>query len=125
MTGDSVWQTAPQCSFYVRKQVTDGPPAYRYDHVYLRGGKFGQGGRLDTPHPPAVGDLIFLHDEGGPHTGNHRVVERAWGHASYGSKIWPHGTPRPTAGPLLDIIVVPDAGPFRNEAAEPDEEPTP
>ena len=113
---DAVWEAATPCAFHVRIQVTDAP-TYRYDQIWVRGGLAGSGGRLDMPHPPAVGDLIYLIDEHGQHTGTHRVIERSWGYAAYGSNAWRVGRARPDAGngPSLDIIVVPDAGPFRDE----------
>ena len=108
------WEAATSCSFYVRVQVTD-VPTYRYDPVWVNGGQYGQGPQLDMPHPPAIGDLIYLVDGHNQHTGVHRVVERSWGYASYGSRAWWHGRPRPDSAPSLDIIVVPDEGPFRDD----------
>jgi hypothetical protein len=122
VTDDSVWQAAPQCSFYVRVPVTTDPATYRYNHVYVRGGPHGAGGILVTPHPPAVGDIIWLHDESGDHTGCHRVIERCWQHPAYGSAHWPHQSRRTTVGPILTIIVSPAVGPFRDEAEEVDNE---
>jgi hypothetical protein len=113
---NTAWTAAPQCQFYVRTPVTEEPPTYRYDAVYLRGGAHGRSGSLVTPHPPAVGDLIYLTDDTGPHTAQHRVIERAWTHPQYGSAVWRHGTQWPKEGPLLTIIVVPESGPFRDEA---------
>jgi hypothetical protein len=107
---------APQCSFHVRTPAGTEPPTYHYDTVYVRGKGHGQTGTLVTPYPPAIGDLIFLHDEMGAHTGTHRVVDRAWSHSTYGSANWPVGTKWPSVGPILNIIVVPEPGPFRDEA---------
>lgn len=105
----------PVCSFYVRTQVTTEPPTYKYDHVSIRKAPNGAGS-LDLPIPPAVGDLVQLADEFDRHTGTHRVVERSWSYSELGSTAWPWGDPYPKVGPLLTLIVVPDTGPFRNEA---------
>lgn len=115
MTDDSVWQSAPQCTFYIRKQVTSDPATYDYAQVYLRGGPLGGGGSLDTPHPPMAGDLIWLQPDRSP-GGCYRVIERAWQHAAYGSANWPFGVRRTAVGPILTIVVEPDDGPFRDEA---------
>jgi hypothetical protein len=121
-TDAAVWQAAPQCSFYVRTQVTNDPATYRYDPVYLPGGPYGQGVRLVTPHPPAVGDLIWLNNKTSDHTSFHRVIERAWYHSPYGSANWPVQNKWTTVGPNLDIILTPDDGPIRNEAPEAEDE---
>lgn len=113
---------APQCSFYVRTQVTADPPTYRYDALYVRGGEYGQSGYLVTPYPPAVGDTISLTDEVGDRSGSYRVVDRSWIHSGYGSANWPLGAKWPQVGPILTVIVVPFVGPFRDEADLPDEE---
>lgn len=121
-SADSVWEAAPQCAFYVRTQVTDDPPTYRYDMVNVRGDKWGDSGRLVTPHPPMVGDQIWLNDSNNTLTGQYKVIERDWAHAAYGSGNWPLGSPHPKVGPSLHIIVVPGEGLFRDEAPVPDEE---
>lgn len=99
------------CRFYVR---TGDPGLFRYESVALA----SWAGTLDlpTPHPPLAGDLISLYDVDTHAGGQYRVIERAWSHASYGSVHWPYGEPLAAVGPTLDIIVVPDAGPFRDEA---------
>lgn len=104
---------APRCSFYVRTEVTTQPPTYQYDSVPV--GKT-HGGALTLAVPPAVGDLVWLADEFGKHTGTHRVIERSWTYSMRGSNDWPWDAPHPNVGPLLTLIVVPDVGPFRNEA---------
>ncbi len=68
-------------------------------------------------YPPAVGDVIGLHDrtgriEGGP---TFRVVARQWHHTGYGSANWPYGQAEPATGPLLDIIVEPAPGIYADE----------
>jgi hypothetical protein len=112
---------APQCRFYVRTPATEDPPTYDYQAVYLRGSGYGQSGTLVTPHPPAVGDQIYLTDESGPHTGEHRVIARSWSHPQYGSAAWPAGTKWPKDGPLLTVIVEPAPGLFHDEAESADE----
>ncbi|MFH8483167.1 hypothetical protein [Streptomyces sp. NPDC018055] len=114
---DSPWKAAPRCTFYVRTSVTEDPPTYNYDQAYL------PNGYAHLVYPPAVGDLVYLRDtrdrkeaDGPFHTGAHRVIERAWTHPAYGSADWPWGEPHPQVGPILDLIVVKDEGPFRNEA---------
>jgi hypothetical protein len=105
------------CHFYVRA----GAGPFRYEPVNL-GSRDGSG-YLTTPHPPAVGDLISLYDTIKKAAVNGRVIERAWHHSSYGSANWPYLESLTTVGPALDVIVVPDAGPFRDEAEPlPDED---
>lgn len=113
---------APQCSFYVRAQVTADPPTYRYDSLCVRGDGYGQSGYLVTPYPPSVGDTIYLseHAEDGRH-GVFRVIERSWHHSGHGSTNWPHGSKWPQVGPILTIIVEEAEGPFQNEAETPTE----
>jgi hypothetical protein len=85
------------------------------------------GGSAFVPfeYPPAVGDLISLWDsdlhnrglpqpEGGP---VFRVIDRQWGHVSWGSAMWPYGKNEPIEGPLVDIIVEPAKGAYRDETA--------
>lgn len=84
---------------------------------------------FDIPHPegsgyvplecpPLPGDLISLRDraEDPERRGIFRVMERAWTHASWGSADFPYGQREPSSGPLLDIIVAPADGPYRDEA---------
>ncbi|WP_435244935.1 hypothetical protein [Streptomyces tendae] len=69
-----------------------------------------------TPYPPAVGDLIYLWDTGKREGGTYEVLARQWLHSSYGSTDWPAGEQRPLEGPLLDVVVQPAVGVFRDEA---------
>lgn len=119
---DCPWNAAPRCTFHVRVAITEDPPTYRYDTVRIAGDPFASG-VLRLVDPPLVGDLYWICDEADPdeeerpsHTGMHRVVERAWTHPMRGSADWPWEKPHPRNGPLLDLIVVKDEGPFRNEA---------
>ena len=66
-------------------------------------------GMLPTPWPPSIGDIVYLPG------GMHEVVARQWVYASWGSMDWPHHETQPLTGPLLDIIVVPAEGVFRDE----------
>lgn len=111
-----------RCGFYRRTKVTDAP-TYRYDMIWVDG---WDPGRLVMPHPPAVGDLIYLNHRCGPGeedlTGNYVVVTRSWIVVSYGSGAWPYGEPHPNEGPLLNIIIEPAKGPFLDKAeGDPDE----
>lgn len=101
----------PRCSFVLRTPVEHG---YTYTTISLV-----PSGRLHTHHPPAVGDLISLHD-GTLGDGMYRVIERCWLYPVFGSSAWPCGKNEPTYGPLLDIIVETADGPLRDEASEPD-----
>lgn len=108
-------RTTPRCAFHVRTTVSDGPPpTYHYEQVHLSG--WDHDGRLHTPHPPQVGDLIFLWDDLKKNGGYYRVIERSWLHAAYGSTDWPHAEMSPKKGPLVDIVVEPAEGIFRGEA---------
>lgn len=111
----SPWATAPQCSFYVRTQVTN-EPTYRYDHIEISSPE--SDGKLRTPWPPSVGDTIQLYDSLRRIGGVYRVIERSWLHSSYGSANWPYVRTQagPAVGPLLDIVVEPSTGLFVNEA---------
>lgn len=117
----SIWDAAPRCSFHVRTEVRSHPPAYRYAQVHVRSGAW-DGGTVRMPTPPVVGDLIWLTDESGKHTGTHRILERSWQPAMPGSADWPLGAPHPRVGPLLILIVEPARGPFRDEAPLEEEE---
>ncbi|MFB7359651.1 hypothetical protein [Streptomyces gardneri] len=117
----TVWDAAPRCTFHVRIQVSADPVAYRYEPVYVVAGAQDSIG-LRMPTPPSVGDLIWLVDEGEKHTGTHRVVERSWNPSSRGSVDWPWDAAHPKVGPLLQLIVVPDNGPFRNEVTDGEKE---
>jgi hypothetical protein len=118
---DDIWRAAPRCTFYVRDQVAEDPPTYHYGMISQDSGP-SQGGSLVTPHPPAVGDLIGLHDRLTRTSGGYRVIERYWTYSQYGSGDWPAGEMHPRTGPLLTLIVVPDNGPFRDETPLPPEE---
>lgn len=103
------------CGFYARTQVSSNPDRYTYETVNINGPRGA--GRLSLRVPPVAGDLIHL--PGGPF----RVLERAWSHAAYGSVAWPYGATEPKEGPMLDIIVVKDDGPFVGEAETSDDTP--
>ena len=68
-------------------------------------------------HVPAVGDLVSLYDQSNEEArGIFRVLERMWMYSSYGSADWPYGQREPSTGPLVDVIVEPADGPYRDEA---------
>jgi len=115
--GATVWDAAPRCTFHVRTQVSTNPVGYRYEPIHVVTGA-QDNGALRMPTPPAVGDLIWLVDEAGKHTGTHRVIERSWGPPNRGSVDWPWDAAHPKVGPLLQLILVPDDGPFRNEVTD-------
>lgn len=100
----------------LRTKVEGG---YTYERLSLRNAN----GQTDlvTPYVPAVGDLIHLtsHEKG---HGTYIVVQRAWGHSSFGSADWPYGQLRPTSGPIVDLIVEAAVGPFVDEVVVSDED---
>jgi hypothetical protein len=104
----------PRCKFAVRYPAGDGK--WRYQSVIVAG--YDSSAFAPMRYPPAPGDLISLWDqfrgrlEGGP---VFQVVARMWMHSSYGSADWPYGKPEPQSGPLLDIIVEPAEGAYRDE----------
>jgi hypothetical protein len=98
-----------RCSFYVRVPEGDG---FRYDPVEAD----APNGVLPTPYPPSPGDLIFIHG------GVYEVIVRQWLHASWGSYDWPHVQAEPQDGPMMDIIVTPAEGVFRDEVSPPDDD---
>jgi hypothetical protein len=109
--------TTVACVFHERVPASDTTSHYRRIWLANPDGD----GVLRTPHPPAVGDTIFLFDRGGTETGprgQFRVVERGWDHASYGSTYWPVLMADPTQGPRLTVIVVADEGPFRDQESD-------
>lgn len=93
---------------HIRTATAQG---YTYESVH-----FHPHGRLETPHPPALGDLIHLPDQ----KTSHRVINRAWSYPQFGSAAWPYG-PEATEGPLLDLIVEAAIGPFTDEAPSEEE----
>lgn len=96
-------------AFHIRQAT---PKGYTYESVHIR-----PDGRLDTPYPPAVGDLVHLPG----YRTSHKVISRAWSYPQYGSAAWPYGA-RPTDGPLLDLIVEPAIGPFTDDVTESEDE---
>jgi hypothetical protein len=117
MSTASSW---PRVRFAIRYPA--GDDTWRYEPVDV--GNPGGQGFTALEYPPATGDLISLWDrsrharglpplEGGP---GFRVLDRSWHHSSYGSMDWPYGEQVPRSGPLLDIIVEPADGPYRDEA---------
>jgi hypothetical protein len=78
----------PRCMFSVRYPAGDGH--WWYQRMSIAN---PDGAASVAMEPPLVGDLISLWDthnqpEGGP---VFRVVDRCWGHAAWGSVIWPYG----------------------------------
>ena len=108
--------TLPRCHFAVRYPAGEGK--WRYQPISIAGP--GGGYTLDTAWVPQPGDLISLWDRSGdrpqPDGGPvFRVVDRLWSHASWGSANWPYGKNEPQEGPMVDIIVEPAEGPYRDE----------
>lgn len=116
-TDSSRW---PQVRFAVRFPAGSG--TWRYEHISVA----NPGGQdvIALEYPPAIGDLISVWDsdrarrqlpqpEGGP---MYRVLDRWWTHSSWGSADWPYGEQMPRSGPLLEIILEPAEGLYRNEA---------
>lgn len=99
------YRHAPRCYYHVRTAV---PGGFRYETLAAQ--DMTQGMRF--PYAPSVGDLI--HWAGG----TYRVVERAWHPNHYGSANWPPGSEHPIMGPMVDMIVELDSGPFRNEVTD-------
>jgi len=97
----------PRCSFQVRVPTEGQPGKFRYDPIRL---KNQRGISLETPHPPLLGDLVFL--EGAVY----EVIGRMWKYPDHGSRDWPWDDYEPRWGPLLDIIVIPAAGLYADEA---------
>jgi hypothetical protein len=106
------------CIFSVRAKVANAP-TYRYDRVYLSNPRGD--GYLHTPHPPRIGDQIYLYDQrdNGPR-GEFRVLARSWRHSSWGSANWPILDAHATEPAHLDILVECCDGVFADE--EPDDE---
>jgi hypothetical protein len=106
------------CVFNVRTEVTDAP-TYRYDQIVVSGPRGD--GYLQTPHPPQIGDQIYLYDQrGNGPRGEFRVIARSWHHASWGSANWPILDAHATEPSRLDVLLEPCDGIFADE--EPDGE---
>ncbi|MFI5804426.1 hypothetical protein [Streptomyces sp. NPDC051561] len=116
----ALYASAPRCFFHVRTQVTTDPPTYHYNRRTVLGEGHGQPFTRVTPHPPAVGDLVHLDDEGVNPQGVFRVVERAWTYPQCGSTDWPFNQQWPLRGPILNVIVVAETHIFRDEAPDPE-----
>lgn len=101
------------CLFSIRTQVTDAP-TYRYDVIDIRSPRGN--GKLQTPHPPQIGDQIYLYDQrdNGPR-GEFRVIARSWHHSSWGSANWPILDAYATEPPRLDVLLERCDGIFGNE----------
>ncbi|MGW1961782.1 hypothetical protein ACWCPD_16075 [Streptomyces sp. NPDC001935] len=101
-----------ECSFAIRTPAENDQ--FTYERVNI-GSRHGDG-KLHTFYPPAVGDLIHLWDTVKQKGGMFAVLARQWLHSSYGSTNWPVLEEQPTVGPLLELVVEPAEGVFRNEA---------
>jgi hypothetical protein len=110
--------TLVACFFSVRTQVTPDP-TYRYERIHLR--VPDGSGNLQTPHPPQIGDQIWLAAErkDGP-SGEFRVIARSWHHPDWGSMNWPFGKTKPIKPPHLQIMLEACEGLFLNEAPSED-----
>jgi hypothetical protein len=106
------------CSFYIRPVADSGH--YSYEPVSI--GSPHHDGKMHTPYPPQVGDLVHLWDTIEQRGGMHEVLTRQRLHSSYGSANWPLLEKQPTVGPLLELIVEPAEGLFRDQAPRPDDE---
>lgn len=110
------------CEFYRRTRTPEG---FRYDHILVNGPDSLSWGTYRTMTPPAAGDLIWLanHDHANKDHGCcYRVIERLWQPAQYMSMAWPVATPRQNVPISLSLIIVPEDGPFRDEAPLTEEE---
>lgn len=106
--------TPPRCMFAVRVPAGDGKFWYQRIDIASPSASVG----IEMAYPPAVGDLITLWDRRGPQPEGgpiFRVTDRLWSHASWGSANWPYGKNEPSEGPMVDIIVEPAEGPYRDE----------
>ena len=112
-----------RCAFSLRWPASEpGQFQYLSINVDSRDGH----GRIPTPHPPAVGDLVNLHGDAfrsstsdpEPVHGTFRVVERVWLYPEYGSNDWPLGQAQAKQGPLLDVFVEYAEGAFANQAED-------
>lgn len=115
-----------RCAFYLRWPARE-PGQFQYLNLDIE--SKGGYGRLPTPHPPAVGDLVnllgraFRTSASDPErvNGTFRVVERAWMYPGYGSSDWPRGEARAKRGPLLDVFVEYAEGAFANQVDDDEE----
>lgn len=108
--------TFARVTFSVRRPTPDN----HWDYQRISPDSPYGSGFVPMNFPPVVGDLIILQDahrevEGGP---VFQVIGRQWAHSNYGSPSWPHNAPEPREGPLLNIVVEPAEGIFRNERPE-------
>lgn len=106
------------CSFNIRTPAENGQ--FHYEPVNVSSPHHD--GKMHTPYPPAVGDLIHLWDTIKKQGGTYEVISRQWLHSSYGSTNWPVLEQQPTVGPLLEMIVEPAEGVFRDQAPSADDE---
>ena len=106
------------CSFYIRTPTDNGQ--FHYEPINV-GSPHGDG-KLHTPYPPHVGDLIHPWDPFKKAGGTFEVLARQWLHSSYGSTNWPPLEPQPIVGPLLELIVETAEGVFRDQTPQPNDE---
>lgn len=92
-----------ECSFLVRAPAADHPGKFFYRLLTVDG--WHGDGLLRTPHPPAVGDTLWLIDRQLGGGASYRVLARDWMFPAYGSGHWPHGEPQAERGPLLRLVV--------------------
>lgn len=123
MSADDLTAVEVSCSF--RERITIAVADDPYLFVYIDfDGPFGDG-HLRTFHPPAVGDRFHGGQVNAPNgwaeMGEFRVIDRRWSWAQYGSQNWPYG-PRPSTGPLLELICERTEGLFAGEADVPDDD---
>lgn len=107
-----------RCTFYIRTPAPL-PGEYYYERVDLA---TRHNGELHTPHPPDVGDLIHLWDTVTNRGGTHKVIARRWLHSAYQSANWPAEAAEPLVGAVLEVIVEPADGPFRDQVLRPEED---
>lgn len=102
-----------RCMFYLR--IDDGNGAFHYNQIEVD--SWNRDGALHTEHPPLKDDILWLVDRVSRKRHTVRVLERSWAHNQYGSANWPVTETEPMMPDILDILVVPAEGMFRNESS--------
>jgi hypothetical protein len=92
--------------FYIREQVPGGYTYTSSDEVLVH-------------IPPSVDDIVALRI---PELNHGRVVERSWLYAARGSVAWPAHLAYQQDPMMLDVIVEPSTGLFRDEIYNPEDD---
>ncbi|MBF6188893.1 hypothetical protein IU443_13030 [Nocardia farcinica] len=108
-----------ECSFLVRTRAVDHPGKFFYRLLSVDG--WHGDGLVRTPHPPAVGDTLWLFDRQLGGGASYRIVARDWRFPAYGSASWLTGEPEPERGPLLRCLVEQSPGLIVDEAPHDDD----